>query len=164
MAETRELRTMDDVRYFNDVRGFHFFEPGALRFFRSRIGDTLYGRRFFTTSEQHAGSIGPPDPRRYTVRMVGPDGSIEAVGAFQQFETRGGAVSVARACADAGARVAVAFDPYDTDETPAHEAADRYAWRPFIYARGGTYPVGSRNTRAAAEELRAWILRPRWEG
>lgn len=78
-------RDMDDVRRANAQRGHHFFEAGALRFFRSRIGTELYGGRYFVTSEQFVPSSGRPEPRRYTIREVTPDGSIETVGDFQQY-------------------------------------------------------------------------------
>ena len=67
----QEFYTVDDVRRFNERSGHYFFEPATLRFFKSRIGQFLYGSRYrgryqghyFTTSEQ-----GPSGPRAYTVR------------------------------------------------------------------------------------------------
>lgn len=78
---------MDDVRRANARRGHHFFESSTLRFFRSRIGTELYGGRYFVTSEQFAPSSGRPAARRYTVREVLPDGSVETVGEFQAYDS-----------------------------------------------------------------------------
>jgi hypothetical protein len=80
-------RDMDDVRRANRNAGLYFFEVGAARFFRSRIGTTLYGGRYFVTSEQFVDGRGNAAPRRYTVREVGPDGGIDTVGEFQAYES-----------------------------------------------------------------------------
>ena len=90
---TTTYRNMDDVRKANADAGHYFFEPGALQFLRSRIGNTLYGGRYFITSEQFVGSDHVAAPRRYTVREVTDEGHIETVGEFQQFSTRAGAVT-----------------------------------------------------------------------
>lgn len=152
-----ELHSLDDVRAWNERAGFHFFEPATLRFFRSRIGEELYGSRYFVTSEQ-----GPEMPRLYTVRAVDVDGSIEAVGGFQQFTTGAQARRAARACAAADSRISVTRDPYpDVNVPEGPPDPERYEWRPYIFARGGTYAVGLRTTHAAAAALRAWLLAPR---
>jgi hypothetical protein len=168
MARTTDpptLRSMADVVRFNEETGHHFFEPDTLRFFRSRIGETLYGRRFFTTSEK-----GPDMVRAYSVRFIGPDSHIGDVGGFQSFDTSAKARRVAAACADAGARITVIHDPYpDVNEARERQGLDtapnpdRFEWRPYITTPGGHYAVGNRRTRAAAEALRAWLLAPRWE-
>lgn len=59
-----------------------------MRFFRSRVGGTLFGGRYFVTSRQ-----GPDGVRAYTVRAVMDDGCIETMGSFQQYC---GAVAAAR--------------------------------------------------------------------
>ena len=84
-----QYRTMADVRRANAANGFHFFDASTLRFFASRIGRTLYGGRYFITSEQFISYSDPSysGDRLYTVREVQPDGSIETVGEFQQYET-----------------------------------------------------------------------------
>lgn len=47
-------------------QGSHWFEPNTMRFFRSRVGEKLFGRRVFVTSEQHDDS----SPRKYHLRLV----------------------------------------------------------------------------------------------
>jgi hypothetical protein len=146
------LHDVDDVRRFNVETGHHFFDADALRFFRSRIGERLYARRFFVTSER-----GPDMVRAYTVRLVEPDGSIADVGGFQAYHTHGAAQRAALAVSDPCASVAVLFDPYDEDDD--NDDPRRYSWRVYITTRGGDgIPVGLRTTRHDARRLRRWIL------
>lgn len=88
--------SMRHVREANRDHGHYWFEPATLRFFRSRPGRRLYGGRYFISSEQFVGSNGYRAPRRYTVREVSADGSIDTVGAFQAYETRAQAVAAIR--------------------------------------------------------------------
>ena len=67
-----------------------FFEKGAVRFFNSTILSRTYGD-FFVTGEQY-----DDEPRRYTVRRIMPDGSIDSVGAFQAYPTRSEAFQAAK--------------------------------------------------------------------
>jgi hypothetical protein len=87
--------SMTDVRRANSAHGHYFFEQSTLQFFRSRVGNTLYGGCFFITSEQNKGYY--PEyycyPRMYTVRVVNDDGSIDTVGEFQAYETRAQAIA-----------------------------------------------------------------------
>ncbi len=78
-------RYMDDVKRRNARIGNHWFEPSTMRFFGSRVHDSLYTRdacAYFVTSEK------PPHARRaYSVRRANPDGSIDTVGEFCGFKT-----------------------------------------------------------------------------
>lgn len=78
-------RYMEDVKRRNAKLGNHWFEPSTLRFFGSRVHDSLYtagDRAYFVTSEK------PPHGRRaYSVRRANPDGSIDTVGEFCGFNT-----------------------------------------------------------------------------
>jgi len=77
---------MYEIKRANVAAGWHFFEPGTLRFFRSRIGETVYqgpGGVYFVTSEQFEDSRGNRAERLYTVRQFFPDsGKVETVGEF----------------------------------------------------------------------------------
>jgi hypothetical protein len=75
--------TITAIRKANKDAGQHWFDPGAMRFFHSRIASPVLGGRYFVTSEK----CHDDDARRYTVRMAEDDGSIETVSDFQQFET-----------------------------------------------------------------------------
>ena len=94
-----------DIRLANRQAGWHFFEPGAMRFFDSRIGRTVYegsGGVYFVTSEQFHGSGGYTAPRKYTVHRFDPKtGRISGVGDFNK-STRAVAVRLARRCANGG--------------------------------------------------------------
>ena len=82
---------MDAVRRANRDAGHYFFEPETMRFFASRVGETLYAGRYFVSSERGHGR-----QRRYTVREALPDGSIEPVGRFQEHATRAAAIAAIR--------------------------------------------------------------------
>ena len=79
---------MDAIRSANRVRGLHWFESGSMRFFRSRVGQTVYqgpGGVYFVSSEQFVGSDGRAHARRYTVRRFDPvTAGIETVGEFNR--------------------------------------------------------------------------------
>lgn len=68
----------------------YFFSPGAMKWFSSRIGDRVYGGRYFVTSEK-----APGQPRRYTVRRINEDRSIEDVSGFQAYASLSGASAAA---------------------------------------------------------------------
>ena len=75
--------TVDDIRSANSVRGYHFFDKDAMRFFDSRLSEEVYGGKYFITSER----FDSRSPRLYTIRMVNDDASIDTIGEFQQYET-----------------------------------------------------------------------------
>lgn len=88
--------SMADVRRANTEAGCYFFEEGTLRFFRSRIGRSVIGGRWFVTSEEP-----PSGGRRWTVRRAEADGTVETEGAFMAYgsgaEARRAAVQLAKA-------------------------------------------------------------------
>jgi hypothetical protein len=59
-----------EVMDANDRSGRLFFSHGAMRFFKSRISPTIYGGRYFITSESYG------DERVYSVRECGDSGDI----------------------------------------------------------------------------------------
>ena len=77
------FRTISEIQAANERLGHHWFEPGALRFFNSRVGCTVYASRYFVSSEQ----FDYTSPRLYTVRRANDDGSIDTVGEFQAYRT-----------------------------------------------------------------------------
>ncbi len=84
-----------EIQQANAAAGYHFFEPGTLRFFASRISSQTFGR-YFVTSEQFRGLRSPDGPRLYSVRHLNENGSVDTIGEFQQYETLSGAVKAAR--------------------------------------------------------------------
>lgn len=93
-----EYRTIDDIQAAHNATGGHFFSPSAMRFFGSRILSPVFPGGYFVTSERDTG----PAPaawhgeRRYTVRVCRPDGDIDTVSDYGQFDTRAAALSWAR--------------------------------------------------------------------
>lgn len=84
---TGPFPTITAAKAANKAAGLHFFDKDSMRFFRSRIESKMIRGRYFITSEQFVGSDGTADPRRFTVRMVEDDGSVESVGNFQGYAT-----------------------------------------------------------------------------
>lgn len=74
---------ISQIKRANELAKQYFFEPATMRFFRSRVAPGVYGGRYFITSEQFDAN----SPRLYTIREVAPNGHIETVGEFQQYET-----------------------------------------------------------------------------
>ena len=92
-----------EIRYTNERSGFHFFDAATLRFFRSRIGSTVYegpGGIYFVTSEQFVGSNGVAAPRSFTVRKFNPETSdVGTAGRFNEL-SRAAANRIAKLLAE----------------------------------------------------------------
>lgn len=72
-------------------RGY-WFSKGAKRFFKSRIGERVYGGRYFVTSEE-----GPSGVRAYSVREYNAEAdTVSTVGEFQGYATRARAHAAAK--------------------------------------------------------------------
>jgi hypothetical protein len=80
------------LKYLNESNGYHFFDKDTMRAFNSRIHSEIYGGCVFVTSEKQSYR----HDRKYTVRIVHTDGSIETVSSFQQYSTRYAAHSAAK--------------------------------------------------------------------
>ena len=73
---------MQDLRLYNARQGQYFFSPNTMRGFNSRAqSKDPYGGCVFVTSE--SGWRG--SDRRYTVRVMTEDGSIETWGDFRGY-------------------------------------------------------------------------------
>ena len=98
----RTFTSIEHVMAANRNLGHYFFERDTMRFFQTRIGSTLYGGRYFVTSERdsdYATSVRHEaawdGQRRYTVRRANGDGSITTVGEFGQYASSAGANAAA---------------------------------------------------------------------
>jgi hypothetical protein len=90
--------TVEQIKQANAEAGQHWFDPGALRFFSSRVSGPVVGGRYFISSEKFTSvATGLSDPRKYTIRVADDDGSIDTVGEFQQYTTKRAALTAARA-------------------------------------------------------------------
>ena len=65
-----------EVRKANRQLGHHWFDRDTMAFFASRVETGILGGRYFVSSEQYSEDT----PRRYTVRAVNSDGSIDTLG------------------------------------------------------------------------------------
>ena len=81
-----KYKSIDEIKKAHEAQGGHFFDPGWMRIYRSRIGRKVYRGQYFITSEQFI-SMNEVEPRRYTVKKC-VNGEITTVGEFQQFATR----------------------------------------------------------------------------
>jgi hypothetical protein len=115
---------ISDIMERNRDIGHHFFDPDTLAFFRGKVLADTFGP-YFVTSEQARG-----ESRRYTVRQALPDGSIETVGMFQQYETRAAALAAARKYWQGSQSTAS-----ETDEHAATELALYMENTEWIYTR-----------------------------
>lgn len=86
-----EVFSITQLKKVCQMYGNHFFDEGAVRFFRSRFGENIYKGRYFITSEQREYNL----QRLYTIRgfkiVEGEHNqyaiSIWTVGGFQQFKS-----------------------------------------------------------------------------
>lgn len=85
------------VKEMNAKLGHHWFEPTAMRFFRTRILGRLEGGKYFVTSEKLHGYA-----RLYSVRIANEDDSIDTVGEFQSYRTAAQARAAIRRLIKAG--------------------------------------------------------------
>lgn len=83
--------TIAQIREDNAELGFHFFDAGTLRFFRSKVYPEVYGGHLFVTSEQQSSE----HARLYTLREC-IEGKVNTVGFFQLYPTLGQARTAAK--------------------------------------------------------------------
>lgn len=105
---------IEDIKQAHENAGYHFFQLSSMRFFRSRVGQNVYGvwwpntskrgiqtyysrlrmgGQYFVTSEQ----FDYASPRLYTVRRYNPvDHTVDTIGEFQQYASRSGANAAAK--------------------------------------------------------------------
>ena len=98
--------SIDDIRRAAERNGSHWFEPGTMRFFRSRLAQVGYVSKqddtvaYFVSSEQYRAVSGELLPRRYSVRRVDlTTGNVRTVGEFQAFASSPSAHAKAISCA-----------------------------------------------------------------
>ena len=104
MEERRAVLKLGEYYSMNDLerahRG-HWFSPGAMRFFKSRLGSEVLpvpDGWLFTSSERFDQNC----DRMYTIRKMDQYGDIDDVGGFQAFSSSAAARRVMRKLYDAG--------------------------------------------------------------
>ena len=83
--KTGYFPSIGHIQDANKQSGRFFFDPAAMRGFRSRVHNAVYGGCAFVTSEQFA-FRGRVDPREYRVRVAMQDGSMKSMD--MRFKTR----------------------------------------------------------------------------
>ena len=74
--------SISEIKRRNEEIGQFFFSKGAMRFFKSIIGSSVYRGCYFITSER----FDMDTPRLFTVRKSMPDGSVDTFREFQEFK------------------------------------------------------------------------------
>ena len=82
------FNSIDQIKSKNQAIGHHWFESGSMRFFNSRIGQTVYYGHFFVSSEQFHGSNGVTYPREFSIRYAKSTGEVNTVGEYHGYKTR----------------------------------------------------------------------------
>jgi len=70
------------IKAANYAAGYFFFSPGSMAFFQSRVSHKLHGH-YFVTSERPRWDQNAR--RRYTIRKVEDNGSVDTIGELGQF-------------------------------------------------------------------------------
>ena len=79
--QTGYFPSVGHIQDANEKAGRYFFSPSAMRGFRTRVHNAVYGGCVFVTSEQFS-FRGHTEPREYRVRVAMKDGSIRSVGKY----------------------------------------------------------------------------------
>ena len=77
-------RSIHEIKEANRRAGEFFFSPGTMHFFASKVLPTVYGGRYFITSER----FGSTAQRVYSVRECDELGFITNVPNGNEFRTR----------------------------------------------------------------------------
>ena len=106
--------TLEEIKRINAEKGFYFFSPASMRFFRSRIAPGVHegpGGVYFVTSEQFE-FRGERHARKYTVTRFDPETGRtdrcdlpDGKDGFQAFKTLGAARTYAKALASGAAKL-----------------------------------------------------------
>jgi ribosomal protein S27AE len=113
---------IEDAKRFNS----HFFDESTMRFFSSRILPTVYGGRYFITSERDV--YRDSNPRVYTIRKYIGGGTIGTVGDFGGYRLRRQAVSaLKKVLKQHGIKTEPPRCPRCAGLIPSEEDAGKYA-------------------------------------
>ena len=118
MKKLGHFPSVGHIQDANKNGGRFFFEPNAMRGFRSRVHNALYGGCVFVTSEQFS-FRGHTDPREYRVRVAMSDGSIQSV--MGKFKSRADAHDNAKWLGESLRNGLCSYQP-NTSEVVYHSA------------------------------------------
>ncbi len=88
----KTYNSISEIKTTNKDKGFYFFEPNSMRFFKSKIYPELINGNIFITSEK----FDENSDRLFTVRCCLSTGAIEELSKFQAFKTKQAALKYAK--------------------------------------------------------------------
>ena len=77
-------RNIEQIKKRNEAIGHNWFSADTMRFFSSEVLPTIYGGKYFISSEED--TYGNYE-RKFTIRIAYHDGQIDTVGSFQAYDT-----------------------------------------------------------------------------
>ena len=75
-------KNITEVKKANKAIGHHWFDFDAMSFFKTKIETPILHNRYFITSE-----INLSDIKKYSIREVNDNGSIDTLGEFHSFKS-----------------------------------------------------------------------------
>jgi hypothetical protein len=82
------LQTIKQIEEANRAIGQHWFSRESMRFFNTKIESPVFFTdrvSYFVSSEQDPEGVAWFGNRRFTIRIVHPDGNVDTWGDFGQF-------------------------------------------------------------------------------
>ncbi len=76
------FKSLADVRINNIRRGFHWFDAGTIRFWKTKLESELINGRYFISSEDEFALDGRKPKRIFAVRYANNDGTITTLAKF----------------------------------------------------------------------------------
>lgn len=76
MKTIGNFNSIYEVKSLNRNSGYHWFDPGTLKWFNGKVYDVLYSGCVFVSSEKDKPFRGSTPQREYSVRVAMSDGTI----------------------------------------------------------------------------------------
>lgn len=78
------FENISQIKKLNEAIGHHWFSDDTMRFFSCEVLPTIYGGKYFISSEEDTYCN---YERKFTIRIAYANGNIDTVGKFQEYET-----------------------------------------------------------------------------
>lgn len=141
MTKTATFDNINSIVECNKRAGRHFFSPGALAFFDSRVYEEVFHGVIFITSEQNNRGLSNNEhnERFWTLRVIdGSTGVVSTLGRFQQFDSLDRAREAAQdveICVECGVLV-LPGDGVEVNVEPVLDSTDdRYLASRYLVSR-----------------------------
>lgn len=94
-------RLIEKIKAENELNGRHFFDKRTVSFFKSKVLPTVYGGKYFITSE-----VNPDGAKKYTVREAVDGGRlIRHIGEYHAYTSKSQAKDAIRSLQNEVVRV-----------------------------------------------------------